>query len=115
MPFGMKWSNEIMKTTRKACERHSVQYIRGDEAEDRDIIRSIWQEIAKATHIVVDLTDFNANVALELGLVHTIGKPSLLIGQGNTVRKLFPMISKQRFHKYEDKKDLKALLHNFLE
>jgi hypothetical protein len=79
-----------------------------------NVIRSIWEEIACATHVVVDLTGFNANVALELGIAHTLGRPCLLVGQDATVKHLFPMIAKQRFFSYMTASDLEPLLRDFL-
>ena len=77
-----------------------------------NVIRSIWEEINRATHVLVDLTGFNANVALELGIAHTIGRPDLTVGQGNTVKRLFPTIAKRRFYPYKSAQssELKALV-----
>ncbi len=59
----------------------SVEYIRGDHVLDADIIRSIWDNLCQATHVLVDLTGLNANVALELGIAHTLGRNVLLVSQ----------------------------------
>jgi len=49
----------------------------------------------------VDITDFNANVALELGIAHALGRRTLIVAQrGNTLDRLFPSISKLRVHDY---------------
>ena len=79
-----------------------------------DVIQSIWQEIAKATYVLVDLTEFNTNVALELGIAHTLGKSTLLVGQGDTVDELFPMISKLRFQTYKDGAELGEIVKTFI-
>jgi hypothetical protein len=75
--------------------------VRGDRVSDPRIIRSIWEEICRATHVLVDLTDFNANVALELGIALTLGKKTLIVGQGDTVDRLFPSVAKLRVHPYK--------------
>jgi len=114
MPFRPEWADDAAMATRRTCEAMGVDYVRGDEVEDPNVIRSIWEEIARATHTVVDLTGFNANVALELGIVHTLGRTSLVVGQGDTVERLFPMIAKLRVHTYQDPNDLGALVQDFL-
>jgi len=90
--------------------------VRGDLVSEPHVIRSIWEEICRATHVLVDLTDFNANVALELGIAHTLGRPTLMVGQGYTVELLFPMIAKARFSAYDDASSaqLSDLVRGFL-
>jgi hypothetical protein len=63
-------------------------------------LRSIWDEICRATHVVVDLTGLNANVALELGMAHTLGRNTMLISQDRQPEKYFRAIAKQRIHNY---------------
>ncbi|UCE49667.1 MAG: hypothetical protein JSW47_05875, partial [Phycisphaerales bacterium] len=114
MPYRPKWADDVTLITRRTCEAGGVEYVRGDEMEDPNVIHSIWEEIAQATHVVVDLTGFSANVALELGITHTLGRPSLLVGQGNTVNQLFPMIAKLRFQTYKDTREIETLVQDFL-
>jgi hypothetical protein len=103
-PFRPDWAPKTRDQIRKTCKRMKFEYIRGDEAKDPNIIRSIWTEIAIASHIVVDLTGFNPNVTLELGIAHTLGKQILMVGLKETTDKLFPMISKLRTIPYIDQK-----------
>ncbi len=100
MPFGMGWSDEVMQLTRQTCETAHVDYIRGDAVKDPRIIRSIWDELCGASHVVVDLTGFNANVALELGIAHTLGRQTLIAAQDDTVDRLFPALAKLRVQPY---------------
>lgn len=44
-------------------------------------MHSIWGKICLVNIILVDLTDFNANMALELGIAQVFGKPILLVGK----------------------------------
>ena len=102
MPFREKL-NRIYKTIQQACEEAGIESVRGDVAQGQDIIRSIWDEIGRAAKIVVDLTDFNPNVCLELGMAHTLGRRTLLIAEEGTDKLLeasFPSISKRRCHTY---------------
>jgi hypothetical protein len=82
-----------------ACTARGVEYIRGDEAAETDIIRSIWDELCRATYVVADLTEANVNAALELGIAHTLGKPAFIMTQQRT--KYFPSIAKLRMLRYD--------------
>jgi hypothetical protein len=103
-PFGPNWTENTMKIAKEACEAASpsVQYIRGDQVLDPDIIRSIWKNLGQASHVVVDLTGLNANVALELGIAHTFGPENkvLIVTQDSAVKEYFPAIAKTRMHSY---------------
>ena len=88
-----------------------MAYIHGDQVLSPDIIRSIWDEICRASHVVVDLTGLNANALLELGMAHTLGRNVLLLTQ-DTSRQDYPsMLAKQRLHRYslEDSTSCQAL------
>jgi hypothetical protein len=103
MPFRPPWADQVTANTRETCRAVGVSYVRGDEMDDPNVIRSIWEEIARATHILVDLTGFNANVALELGISHTLGKKVLLVGQGDPKEHVFESISRFRVQSYDTK------------
>ena len=75
--------------------------MRGDRVLDPDVIRSIWKELNLASHVLVDLTDFNLNVTLELGIADALGGQTLIVGQGDAVDRLFATIAKRRFQRYE--------------
>jgi hypothetical protein len=104
MPFRPEWADVVANATREICEGNSVMYIRGDEVKEPNVIRSIWEEIARATHVLVDLTGFNANVALELGIAHTLGRNVLMVGQGDPKSHVFQSISKFRVQSYNIKR-----------
>jgi hypothetical protein len=100
MPYRPEWAQQICMLSREVTESSGVRYIRGDEMSEANIILSIWEEIAKADYILVDLTELNANVALELGIAHTLGKKILIVGQGDPNKYMFRSISKFRVHPY---------------
>lgn len=86
-----------------AARKAGVEPVRGDVAEGQQIVESIWDEICRATHVTVDLTGLNLNVCLELGLAHTLGRPTLIIGRDGTERALgraLPGAAKWRCHTY---------------
>jgi nucleoside 2-deoxyribosyltransferase len=97
--FGPLWARQTRDIVRTACPP-GVTYVRGDQALDPDIIRSIWDEICGATHIVVDLTGLNANVLVELGMAHALGRNVLLISQDAHPEHYFRALAKHRIHLY---------------
>lgn len=120
-PFGPKWAEATTSIAADACSatKPPATYIRGDKVLDADIIRSIWDNICRASHVVVDLTGFNPNVLLELGIAHALGSNVLLITQDETPEQAFPSIAKMRIHRYslsgEGLADLRNLLDRFLD
>jgi hypothetical protein len=100
MPFRPDWADAAADHVEDACRTEGVEYIRGDRVSEQNIIQSIWRELATASHVLVDMTGFNENVALELGIAHTLGRPTAMVGQGDAVDNLFPMIAKLRFNPY---------------
>jgi len=116
--FGPDWASTTSRIVGEACG-DAIQYIRGDRVLEPDILRSIWDELCRATHIIVDLTGLNANVVLELGIAHTLGRNVLLVSQDRQPEKYFRAIAKQRIHPYAlDSKaaarDFSSVLRRFL-
>jgi hypothetical protein len=114
--FGPTWANSTRRLVQEACGSQ-IEYIRGDGVLAPDILRSIWDELCRATHVVVDLTGLNANVALELGMAHTLGRNVLLISQDQQVERYFRAVAKHRIHPYtltgSDSPELQATLQRF--
>ena len=96
MPFGPGWADAAAEAAADGSAESGFVYVRGDQVADPQIIRSIWEELCRASHVLVDITGFNANVAFELGIAHTLGKELLIVAQENTVEDLFGMIEKHR-------------------
>jgi hypothetical protein len=46
-----------------------------------EVVGDIWSAIYHATFIVADCTGKNANVFYEIGIAHTLGKPTILLSQ----------------------------------
>ena len=84
----------------KGCKKARVRVVRGDVTPDQQILRSIWDELGRSSYVTADLTDFNPNVCLELGIADTLGRQTILIGRIGTEKALFPSIAKRRVHIY---------------
>ncbi|VVB87596.1 Nucleoside 2-deoxyribosyltransferase [uncultured archaeon] len=98
--FGPAWAKDTMNIVSSGCEIAGVEYIRGDKVLDPNIIRSIWDNLCQASHVVVDLTGLNANVMLELGIAHALGRNVLLVTQDSDIKSYFSSITKLRMHTY---------------
>jgi hypothetical protein len=48
-----------------------------------------------------DITGQNPNVALQLGLVHALGRPYRVVAQGDPEKANFPSLAKVQIHRYE--------------
>lgn len=97
--FGPPWAEATMQSVRAGCARAGVEYVRGDQVVRPDIVRAIWDDLCTATHVVVDLTDANANAALELGMAQTLGRRVLLLTQHDP-RDYWPGVARLRMHRY---------------
>lgn len=69
-------------SVKKVVESLDITCQRADDIyETKPIIETIWEQINKATFIIADLTNKNANVFYELGVAHTVGKEVILLSQ----------------------------------
>jgi nucleoside 2-deoxyribosyltransferase len=100
MPFSKSWSDQSRAIARDVCTEQGWTYSRGDESQEQRIIRGIWTEIARASAVLVDITGHNANVALELGLVHALGRPYRVVSQDPPEQAKFPSLEKVQIHHY---------------
>lgn len=114
MPFGPDWANEVRDVSRTACEERGYVYRRGDEAEEGRIIHAIWDDLCRASVVLVDLTDGNLNVMIELGIAHAIGRPVLALKRRDAVDVRPKHIEKLRVLFYESPTELMALLRTKL-
>jgi hypothetical protein len=100
MPFRAPWSDRVRDAAARAVEGAGATYRRHDAVAEPHILRSLWDELTSATHFLVDMTDLNLNVALELGVADALGTPSVVVGQLGTVERLFPMVRRVRVVTY---------------
>jgi hypothetical protein len=116
-PFGEKWSDAATTAVEKACAAAGVTYVRGDRPETSRVLRSIWDEVGRATHVIADVGAWNPNVAYELGVAHARGKHTQIIRYGDAPVKpeqLFPAISRVQARAWSDEKGLGALVRSFV-
>lgn len=82
MPFSKDWSDRVYRDLiRTNVEKLNLQCLRADNLTGQIVIEDIWTKINQCSFIIADVTNRNPNVMYELGIVHTIGKPAILITQ----------------------------------
>lgn len=76
MPFG-EWFDRYYKDVYiPAIKDAGFEPVRADELfSTGTVVEQIWEEISKATVLLADLSNKNANVFYELGLAHAATKP----------------------------------------
>lgn len=79
------FSNEATKTyvlIKNICSECGLNLYRGDEEfSHEDILTNIVKYIVKARIIVANIDGKNPNVFYELGIAHTLGKPTILVSK----------------------------------
>lgn len=100
MPFRPSWAKPTRDLAAGVCQGSGWTYSRGDEAEAQRIVPGIWNEIGHASAVLVDVTGHNPNVALELGLVHALGRPYRIVAKGAAEKHMFASLGKVQIHGY---------------
>jgi hypothetical protein len=85
MPFSEVWSDRIYLSIKKICEKEGFTISRADKIYGSQVMEDTWEGIFKSEIIIADITNNNANVLYELGIVHTLGKPIVLLSQNKDV------------------------------
>lgn len=109
IPFSPQFQSIYEDYIKPVIEAHSLMISRADDFfTNRSIIEDLWSALARARFIIADCTGRNANVFYELGIAHTLGKPTILLAQ--TLSDLPFDIQGRRAILYEDRsKGLKLL------
>jgi hypothetical protein len=85
MPFSSEMQPVYEDHITNVCSRLNLSVARADDFFSASVIIShIWNSINAAKVIVADCTGLNPNVFYELGISHTLGKPTILITQNRT-------------------------------
>jgi hypothetical protein len=82
MPFKADMLPVYEDHIKPTCASMGLTVRRGDDFfTAHSVVQDIWKAIASARSIVADCTERNPNVFYEIGLAHTIGKPTILLTQ----------------------------------
>lgn len=76
MPFGKWFDRYYQEIYVAAIKDAGFEPVRADELFSAgSVVEQIWEQIAKSTVLLADLTDKNPNVFYELGLAHAARRP----------------------------------------
>ena len=78
-PFTDHWLTNQLPFYRDHLEKLGLTVVMAKEMTGEEIIEDIWHLAVTSEMCLVDLTGFNYNVFYELGLCHTLGKPTLIV------------------------------------
>lgn len=107
-PFS-KESTDTYLSTKEICSECGLNLYRGDEEfTHEDILTNIIKYIVQARIIIANIDGKNPNVFYELGIAHSLGKPTILISK--TPEKTPFDIQQNRIIFFIDNDDLKAKL-----
>jgi hypothetical protein len=82
MPFNVDMLPVYEDHIEPTCTSMGLTVRRGDDCfTAHSVVQDVWKAIVGARLIVADCTDRNPNVFYEIGLAHTIGKPTILLTQ----------------------------------
>lgn len=125
MPFDEDLSRIYDSIIKPTVESLKLVCRRADDYKtNRAIILDIWKAICEARIIIADLTKLNPNVMYELGIVHTVGKETILIHQNRDKEIKFPFdVAHIRRIEYENtatggkklENDLRETINSILE
>lgn len=84
MPFDPEFDAVYTDLVKPALEKVGYDVKRADSIlNQHNILKDIVRGIAEADLVVADLTSLNANVFYELGVSHTMQKPTVLLAQSS--------------------------------
>jgi hypothetical protein len=82
MPFRDEILPVYQDHIKRACAKLNLTVRRADDFfTAHSVVWDIWEGIVSARSIVADCTGRNPNVFYEIGLAHTLGKPTILLTQ----------------------------------
>lgn len=83
MPFRDQFTSVYEKVIMPTCRELNLTIKRGDDFSSTtgSIIQEVWSAIYNCRIVIAEVSEMNANVYYELGIAHTLGKPTVLITQ----------------------------------
>jgi hypothetical protein len=107
-PFNDNY-RETFFMIKNVCAQMNLNCIRGDEEFiPNDIFTTIVKQITKSRLIIANITGRNPNVMYELGVAHSLNKPTIVVAQDFTE---IPFdLNNKRIVIYKDEDDLRRKL-----
>ena len=115
MPYGGPHDERYDEVIRPAIESCDVQPVRLDRLDvPGNALRMLREAIYACDATLVDVTDANSNVLYELGLIHGLDKPAIIVSHKVTDAALPFNIRNERILFYEAREDLAHALLSLL-
>ncbi len=85
MPFSTEMDPIYEDHIKEVAKRLGLKCERADSSSrSENIVKGIWKCIFHSKVVICDCTARNPNVFYELGIAHTVGKPTVLLAQTET-------------------------------
>lgn len=114
MPYRPTWAQEVAAAAEEAVGQQGMVYRLGKQGEDGCIVRGIWDDLCRASVVLVELAGGNLNVMIELGMAHALGRRVLAVQHSGEADLRPPHIEKLRVHHYDSPAALQAILRERL-
>jgi hypothetical protein len=83
-PFNDNFRN-VYFSIKEVCNRLNLNCLRGDEEYvPNEIFPEIIKQVIRSRLVIANITGRNPNVMYELGVVHALGKPTIVVAQDFT-------------------------------
>lgn len=108
-PFNenFKW---VRESVRNACEDLGLEFRAVDETSNpgEDISLNMFSEIETSSIAVMDVSEYNPNVMYELGILYSLSKPTVILAETASFKKLPFDIRSRMIIKYDKSSDSKT-------
>lgn len=102
MPFAPRLA-PIYSAIQQACSIAGITSVRADEVlGPGPIVNQIFDNLADADLAIAEVTDRNPNVYYEVGVAHSLGKPTILLARRDSISDLPFDISHNRVIAYAE-------------
>jgi len=82
IPFESPYTEIYETIIKPTVEAEGFRCLKSDDIfSTTSVIEDIWENINKASIVIAEISDNNANVMYELGICHTVGKDVMMITQ----------------------------------
>jgi hypothetical protein len=104
MPFRQRFDDIYTNIVRPVTADLNLTIKRGDDFSSigGSIMQEVWAALNACRLVIAETTEINPNVYYELGIAHTLGKPTILISQETDVEDIPFDIRHRRFILYKD-------------
>ena len=80
MPFRQEYDHLYHDVVKPVCAELKLAVRRGDDFQsDRIIMQQVWAAISDLKLVIAECSEPNPNVYYELGIAHSLNKPSIII------------------------------------